>query len=433
MPRQKSTHVDDPVAVGERLRLARERAGISQRALAFEGCSPGYISRIEAGERIPSLQLLRELGARLGVDADYLACGVEPEAPRHPLLVDAEIALRLGDLEQARDLYAVALDQATEAADLADALTGLGNVALSEGSTETAVRHFERALDRAGGDPAAAPAIAESLGRAYAQSGELPAAIATFRRCVEHYRGEGDKVALVRFACLLGYALTDNGDFAEAERVVAEALEAGRDTADPYTRARLYWSQSRLLGEQGKAEASARYAQRALDTLRLTEDTYWIAHAHQLLATVYLDAGRADDAATLLAEGRPLIEATAMPGDLAHYEIEEARALAALGRHDDAASLAMRATNRLREARPVDAGRGYVLLGQILEEIGQPERALEIYELAVEMLEQQPATRYLLDAHKHVASLLERLGDTDGALASLKRALGVQERAGRLA
>ena len=62
MPRQKSTHVDNPAAVGERLKAARERAGLSQRQLSFPGCSPAYISRIESGDRIPSLQLLRELG-----------------------------------------------------------------------------------------------------------------------------------------------------------------------------------------------------------------------------------------------------------------------------------------------------------------------------------------------------------------------------------
>jgi transcriptional regulator with XRE-family HTH domain len=45
--------------------------------LSFPGCSPAYISRIEAGDRIPSLQLLREMGQRLGVSEDYLATGKE--------------------------------------------------------------------------------------------------------------------------------------------------------------------------------------------------------------------------------------------------------------------------------------------------------------------------------------------------------------------
>src|SRR5436190_10256651 len=103
MPRQKSTHVDDPKAVGLRLRDARENAGLSQRQLAFPGCSPAYISRVESGQRIPSLQLLRELGRRLGVSADYLATGEEERAWDE--LNEAEIALRLDDIELAEHRF----------------------------------------------------------------------------------------------------------------------------------------------------------------------------------------------------------------------------------------------------------------------------------------------------------------------------------------
>src|SRR5215213_3318193 len=86
MPRQKSTHVDNPAAVGGRLKLAREKAGLSQRQLSFPGCSPAYISRIESGDRIPSLQLLRELGRRLSVSEDYLATGSEVRGDRGGVL-----------------------------------------------------------------------------------------------------------------------------------------------------------------------------------------------------------------------------------------------------------------------------------------------------------------------------------------------------------
>src|SRR2546421_1153924 len=108
MPRQKSTHVDDPVAVGRRLKDARESAGLSQRELSFQGCSPAYISRIEKGDRIPSLQLLRELGKRLGVTADFLATGQDEQFD--PLL-EADLALRLDEREAAEHLYIRALDQ----------------------------------------------------------------------------------------------------------------------------------------------------------------------------------------------------------------------------------------------------------------------------------------------------------------------------------
>src|ERR1051326_1342743 len=103
MARQKTTHVDSPDAVGKRLRAARERAGLSQRDLSFPGCSPAYLSRIEAGQRTPSLQLLRELGRRLGTTADYLAVG-ETASPVDPM-TEAEVALALGDRSDAKQRF----------------------------------------------------------------------------------------------------------------------------------------------------------------------------------------------------------------------------------------------------------------------------------------------------------------------------------------
>ncbi len=431
MPRQKSTHVDNPLAVGQRLRVARERAGLSQRALAFPGCSPAYISRIEAGERIPSLQLLRELGRRLGVSEDYLATGSEGGDMPLSIFVDAELALRMDDVEQARGLYEQALAEARDQSERAEAFTGLGYIDLREGRAREAIARFEQALALAGLEPADRPSLAESLGRAYALVGELAPAIAIFERCVDRYERAGDPVCYVRFACLLGYALTDNGDFSRAEQVVAKALGAGREITDPYTRARLYWSQSRLLGEQGQSDASAHYAQMALETLRVTEDAYALAHAYQLLAHAYLDAGRAEEATALLREARPLIEASATSTDLAHYEIEEARALAALGEGEQAAAVAMRVTAALGDARPGDTGRAYILLGEIFGRLDQPARALEVCELGIEILESQPPSRYLVDAYRQLASLLEAEGRATEALEALKSALAVQDRVGR--
>ena len=144
MPRQKSTHVDDPRAVGIRLREAREAARLSQRQLSFPGCSPAYISRIEAGDRIPSLQLLRELGKRLGVSEDYLATGAEARGQTTSL--EAELALRLDDLELAAGLYEELLAEATAPDARIEALTGLGRIALSRGQLGEAVRLLEEAL-----------------------------------------------------------------------------------------------------------------------------------------------------------------------------------------------------------------------------------------------------------------------------------------------
>jgi transcriptional regulator with XRE-family HTH domain len=89
------SHVDDPAAVGRRLKEARLQAGLSQRQLSFPGCSAAYISRLEAGDRVPSLQLLRKIAAKLGADEQYLATGVERIEQEPPELVAEEVERRL--------------------------------------------------------------------------------------------------------------------------------------------------------------------------------------------------------------------------------------------------------------------------------------------------------------------------------------------------
>ena len=62
--------------VGQRIKKVRLEHGLSQRDLA-EGSlvSYAYVSRIEAGARVPSLGALIELADRLETSALYLATG----------------------------------------------------------------------------------------------------------------------------------------------------------------------------------------------------------------------------------------------------------------------------------------------------------------------------------------------------------------------
>ena len=425
MPRLKSTHVDDPAECGRRLKEARERAGISQRRLAFPGCTAAYISRIEAGERIPSLQLLRELGRRLGVSADWLATGSDAALPESQRLLEAEVALRLDDLERAERLYAEALSQAALPADRAGAIAGLGQIAFRAGDPQRAVALLEDALDLLGEDATAHPAIADTLGRAYARVGEPESAVGVFQRFLDAARTRGDKVETMRFSVLLANAYIDSGNFASAEELVGQGLALAGEWNDPIVRARLYWSQSRLHAEQGDTAIAARYARRALEIVEMTEHTHYTARAHQLLAHIELDRGRPEAALETLEQGRPLIAETGNPLERAEYTLEEARALAALGREEEAAALAMRISGLIAEANPQDAGRAYALLAEVHESLGDTARARELYELAAELLERTPS-RYLVDVLSRLAALLEAEGRQDEALAVLKRAVGLR-------
>ena len=104
--RERIPHVDDPVAVGRRLAEARGSARLSQRELAFPGCSPAYISRIERGERTPSLQVLRELAERCSVSETFLAWG--RKEPLDPAVADRIRALEVAEASGARTARAAA-------------------------------------------------------------------------------------------------------------------------------------------------------------------------------------------------------------------------------------------------------------------------------------------------------------------------------------
>ena len=423
MPRQKSTHVDDPAAVGQRLKEARERKGLSQRQLSFQGCSPAYISRIESGDRIPSLQLLRELGRRLGVSEDYLATGRELRPARDELL-EAEVALRLDDLELAERLYRDALAGGDEAA-RAHALAGLGELASRKGDPRRAIDLLEEAI-ALDGSLQYEPSPAETLGRAYATVGEPESAIAIFERCFDRAERTQDAFEIVRFGVLLAYAFMDTGNLRRAEELLGRALAIGRDSTNPTIRMQLYWSQSKLHGERNDLDTAADYARRALEVLRITEDTHRTARAYQLLAHIEIDRGRAEEALELLREGWPILERTGNPLERAHFRIEEARALARLGRGEEAAALAMELTGLLGDALPEDAGRAYGLLGDIFADLGDSARALELYELAAELLERHNPTRYVVAVYTKLADLLEAQGQKEAAFEVMKKALGAQ-------
>ena len=412
--------------MGSRLRAAREAAGLSQRQLAFPGCSPAYISRIESGDRIPSLQLLRELGRRLGVSEDFLATGIDP-FERQSAVLEAEIALRLDDLDQAEDLYSTLLGSALDDREEAAAYAGLGQVAYRRGDPRLAIEHLETALELSGSGEGDLPDLAESLGRAFAMVGELESAIAVFERSLAAAERRDDRLERIRFQLLLGHALIDSGNFGRAEEALAAALAAGKDSLDPAVRISLYWTQSRLHAERNDPETAVRYARRALELLRLTEDTYRTARAHQLLAHIELDRGRAEEALHLLEEGWPLLESAGNPLERAQYRLEEARALAKLGRSEEAAPLAMQVSGIIADAHPEDAARSYATLAEVYEEMGDRARALELYELAAEQLPPDNPNRYLAGIHARMAALYEAEGRAEAAYEHMKMAVGMQQ------
>jgi len=364
------------------------------------------------------------MGRRLGVSEDYLATGTE-RSDEAATLVQAELALRLDEVGAATELYEAALEKADAPEDRARALAGLGQVAFRRGDPRAAIGRIEEARATSRDRLADEPAAADTLGRAYAMVDELEASISVFNESLTAAEERGDKVESARFAVLLANAHIDALAFDQAERLLERALELAPDSRDPILRARLYWSQSRLYTLQQQPDQAARYARRALHILEATEHTEYTAKAHQLLAHIEVDRKHPEQALESVHRGLELLGEQGSPIDRALLVLEEARALVQVDEAEKAASLAMEAAGLLEAASPHDAGRGYALVAEVYEQLGDRERALELYELAAERLQSHPG-RYLVDVYSRLARLLEDGGQKDEALEVLKLAVAAR-------
>jgi len=419
MPRSLTTHIDSPREVGTRLKAARERAGFSQRQLAFPGCTAAYISRLEAGARVPSLQMINQLAIRLEVSGQWLATGVEPAASEPSELLDAEVALRLGEVDEAERIYRAHLEPGDPAR--AAALAGLGQIAFRAEKWEEAIRLLTQALELRGGKALADPGAVDTLGRAYALIGTVESSIALFELALDEAKAADAPVEELRFSVLVANALIDAGEFKRAETVLAAVIRATDGIDDPVAAARVFWSQSRLHSARHEPYLASRYARRALEILERTENDAYVGMAYHLLAYAEIESQNYEEAIVLLHQGRELFGRDLGPRDDARFAVEEARALIGLERHQDAARVAAQALELMDNLSPGDRGRAYMTLADVFLAAGDTARPKMLLEQAIELLEQH-SKGFVLDAGRRLAEILEDEGDTSGALRVLKRA-----------
>lgn len=90
------------MALGERLRLARQEAGLSQRQLCGDYMTRNMLSQIENGSAKPSMDTLRYLAEQLGKSVSYFLEEQVQLSENQPAMEQAEEAARRRDWEGVR-------------------------------------------------------------------------------------------------------------------------------------------------------------------------------------------------------------------------------------------------------------------------------------------------------------------------------------------
>ena len=414
--------------VGARIRRVRRERGLPQAALTGPRVSAAYISRIEGGERVPSIRALRVIAGALEVSPDYLETGrtVPTSEALDFKIAELEVALRLGDDYDAirASLEDVLIDAgaAGEAQAEARARLALGLVAAHRGAVDDAVSLLERALEHPTVTPLTDPDAYTALANSLRAAREEERAIELLEDCLTQVREHApeDPSAAVRFATHLSYALTSQGDMQKAHRVVDDAVTRYAQTADPYSRVRLYWSQARLEGLEGDYHLAHRNLMRAIGLLEATEDAIHLGRAHMLCAQFLLLQQRTDAAEPHLDAAEALLGSNASVTDRAELLVERARWGVRSGIAEHAASLAREALGLLGDQNPGGEGKARWALGEALSELGHHDDALTELVRAEQLLSDDP--RRMAQILHSVAALHEQRGDIEAALQAYKRA-----------
>jgi tetratricopeptide (TPR) repeat protein len=419
--------------IGQRLRRLRLERGLPQRELAAPGVSYAYISRIEAGQRQPSVKAIRTLARKLGISAQYLETGsaTTSEEDRELRLADAELRLRLGEnLADAEDALRLVLEEAGEAGDTemaARAEIALGLAAAQAGRHNEAVDHLERATAMPPTTPATQPDVYITLGNAYLQLDRPEQAAELYERCLDELADDPeDSSARIRFVTHLSYALSNMGRFAEAKEILSDLTASAGPILDPYGRIRVYWSLARLASMEGHPRSALRHLRRAIALLESTEDTLHLARAHLLCSEILILDGEVELTEFHLDQAERLFELGGDAADLASVRAQQAKRAALLGDTDEAvefaeSSLALSGENPLGSAL-FALGLGHAAKGNLDEATAALDRA-------VALLSQRGEWREAVQAARAWAEALRKAGRFSEAFEVLDQAADLAERA----
>jgi tetratricopeptide (TPR) repeat protein len=401
--------------VGERIRVARRRAGLTQSQLAGERYTKAYISALETGITRPSMVALNYIAAQLGLPASHFLGEAHPTWSR----LEVDMRLAAGDWAGAADGYRSLME------------TGHGEVARAE-----ALRGLAEAEARQDRGREAIAAASEST-RVFASLGRtVDAALSRYWLAYGTYLTDNEADARSQLQSLLAQVrsgLQVEPDFemrlltalAAVESRVGEHdrslayLEEARgmaDDLDDRRRANFLFNLAISYRETGDIEAAIRVGQQGLALYRAAGAPFESATIENDLAMAYLALGNLERATELAAEAHEQFETVGDERFLAAVLDTEAQIALAGGKHDRALALAARSHQLARDTgnRLVET-LSLITAARVLRARGDREGAEQRYAAAAELARAGSGQGRLRDLLGEWADLRAEGGDYQGA------------------
>ena len=430
MPRTRTsaraTEKDRELArrIGQRIREARHRAGLTQQQLAGERYTKAYVSALETGIARPSMVALSYLSERLSLPASHFIDENHPAWTR----LEVDMQLAAGEWQAAADGYRSLLENAPDEM-RADLLRGLAEASarLDHGKeTIAAASEAARLYAEAGREPDAALAR-YWLAYGLYQSDNEPDARSVLTALLEQVRGglQVEPDFEMRLLTSLAAVESHTGQAARALTYLEEARGLAADL-DDRRRAAFLFNLAIGYREVGDFEAAIRSGTQGMALYRAAGAIFESARIENDLALAYLATGQVDRARELAADARRQIEATGDERWLAAVLDTEAQVALASGSIEDA--LRLTAAARATAARGGNEYVGLVAMiteARALRQAGRDQDAEERFGEAARMARASRVPHRLREVLRDWADLRAERGDHRGAYELTSEALKV--------
>ena len=409
--------------IGERIRLARRQARLTQQKLAEGRYTKAYISALEKGHAKPSMAALNFISDRLGLPASHFLADASGTWDR----LAADLALGSADPAAAAKRYQSLLLTATDRGVRAEAMLGLAQADCMLERGEQAVASATEALEtfKALGRPGDVALATYWLARAHVAADNRPEARTLLLALLADLRKlpRQDAVLCLRVLTTLGLVEEGDGQFAQALAYYEEA-SALAGQLDLRRRAAFLQTIAEACQAAGDVEGAVRAGRESLTLFRAADDRYEAALLENRLARAYLSTGDPSRAKAVADRARMR---HAIDGDdraLAHVAETQARIAIAEGQNTDAVALGHESRELAqRTANPRTASLAMLTIARAQAAAGDTEAAIGSYQTSVgEFRAQGPANR-LQQSLGEWAELLARTGRHEEAYALTREAL----------
>ena len=411
--------------IGQRIREARQRAGLTQQQLAGDRYTKAYVSALETGIARPSMVALSFLSERLGLPASHFIDEAHPAWTR----LEVDMRLAAGDWQVAADGYQSLLADATDDSIRADLLRGLAEASARMDQGKEAI------------------AAASEAVRLYSASGrETDAALARYWLAYGLYQSDNELDARSVLTALLEQVRTGLHVEPDFEMRLLTSLAAVESRAGHPSRALSYLEEARGLSadlddrrraaflfnlainyrEVGDFEAAIRAGTQGMALYRAAGAIFESARIENDLALAYLAVGQIERARELASDARRQIEETGDERWMA--AVIDTEAQVALARGDVDAALQLAGSARDFATRSGNEFGGLMAMlteARALRRAGRAEEAESRFAEAAAVARASRVPARLREVLREWADLRAEAGDHRGAYELTSEALAV--------